>query len=392
MPLILAINPAGSQSPTLSRLARELKGFELIGAESYAVAVRALDQHTPDLVLLPGTDERGEGELVARLRAVPGVIPTLRLPPVASVDFHALVADIKALLAAPVDAPALVQSGPSPHLLAAANAAVNWIRSRRRVWASESSRDETVERPVLAPSTPEFEEPAFLPEGRVSPSIFQSAADTAGEWRDAGIPWLPRLGAGALLIALVTAVIFYWPAIREVAVKGFTRIEPTGRVEPVAAPAANTQPTDRPDAASPLTKEAPVSGWLAVFSPFELSISEGNRTILLDDRSRVMLAPGSHTLRFQNKGLGYDEVRSVQIKPTETTTLNLIPRTTLSVTSSEPAEVLIDGNPAGQTPLVNRRLDVGAHTVIVRTGGNQREFRIEATTKPVQLEVDFSQP
>ena len=392
MALILAVNPAGTQSPTLSRLARELKGVDLIGAESYAVAIRALDQHTPDLVLLPGTAERGEGELGARLRSVPGVIPTLRLPPVVSVDFHALLADIKALLSAPVDAAAPLQPGPSPHLLAAANAAVNWVRTRRRAWALDDSREERVDIPILAPSTSEFEAPPALSEDQLPPSIFSKAAEAAGAWRDAGVPWLPRLGAAALLIAVVSAVITYWPAIREASVKGVAKIQPAGRVEPAAPPVVNTPPPTPSDAAPSPTGEPPVSGWLAVFSPFELSITEGDRTILLDDRSRAMLAPGPHKLRFQNEALGYDEARVVQIRPTETTTVNLIPRTTLTVTSNEPAEVVIDGSAVGQTPLVDRRLDLGAHTVIVRSGGNEREFRLEATTKPVRLEVDFSQP
>jgi hypothetical protein len=51
--LILAVNPGNSHSPTLSRLARELKGSELIGAESCAVAITAIKGRVPDIVLLP---------------------------------------------------------------------------------------------------------------------------------------------------------------------------------------------------------------------------------------------------------------------------------------------------------------------------------------------------
>lgn len=292
MPLILAVNPAGIQSPTLARLARELKGCDLVGAESYAVAIQAFDQHAPDLVLLPDWGAKGERELMARLSMAPGIIPTLKLPPPAALDFNALLAEVKALLAkSPVDVPEVVYAGASPYLVAAATAAIEWIRARRTIWAFNAAQERAV---------PELDAPWPLPEEPAEPSVFPRAADAAGEWRDAGVAWLPRVAALALLIALVSASIFCWPSIRGAG----TSAHRAGRTN--TGPAADSA--------------LRVPGWLAVFSPFEMSISEGNRPIVLDDRSRVMLPPGPHSLRFRNKALGYDNVRTVQIRPTETTT------------------------------------------------------------------------
>jgi hypothetical protein len=104
-----------------------------------------------------------------------------------------------------------------------------------------------------------------------------------------------------------------------------------------------------------------------------------------------MLAPGRHRLRFQNRELGYDETRTVEVRPTETTTINLIPQTTIAVTSSEPAEVVIDGTRAGDTPY-DGKIGLGTHTVTVRAAGAERQLTVEATSKPVQLDVDFSKP
>jgi hypothetical protein len=133
-----------------------------------------------------------------------------------------------------------------------------------------------------------------------------------------------------------------------------------------------------------------VSGWVAVSAPFEITITSGNEALSLDDRGRAMLAPGKHRLRFQNSELGYDETRTVEITPTGTTTLNLLPQTPIAITSNEPAEVLIDGTKAGDTPYTGR-MPFGAHTISVRTAaGVERRFPVEATMKPVQLEVDFS--
>ena len=136
--------------------------------------------------------------------------------------------------------------------------------------------------------------------------------------------------------------------------------------------------------------DAKISGWIAVFAPFEVTISEANAAITLDERNRAMLAPGRHRLRFQNTAMGYDETRTVTVKPTDTTTINLNPQTTIEVTATQPAEVVIDGQRAGETPFKGR-VSLGAHTVIVKGAAGERQLAVEATSKPVQINVDFSQ-
>lgn len=139
--------------------------------------------------------------------------------------------------------------------------------------------------------------------------------------------------------------------------------------------------------------ESIVAGTLAVFSPFDVQISEGNAQIRLDERGRSMLSAGTHKLRFQNRAFGYDEVRAIEIKPGETTALNLAPQTTFGVSASEPAEVWIDGARIGDTPLSGKRINIGTRMVVVKTAaGNERRFTVTATAKPVQLDVDFSKP
>jgi hypothetical protein len=128
-----------------------------------------------------------------------------------------------------------------------------------------------------------------------------------------------------------------------------------------------------------------------VSSPLEVTITERGRGVQMDEGGRAMLPPGNHRLRFQNRDAGYDETLTVEVKPADTTTVNLTPQTTLSVTSSDPAEVLIDGTRAGDTPYEGK-ISLGAHTVTVKTAETERQQTIEATGKPVQLEIDFSKP
>ena len=135
------------------------------------------------------------------------------------------------------------------------------------------------------------------------------------------------------------------------------------------------------------------AGWLKVFSPFDLTITEGTRSLRLDDRYQVMLSPGPHELRFENRALGYQEVRRVEVQPGITTPLSIVaPRSTLTLTTSAPAEVLIDGVSAGQTPLTGFSVELGTRDVQLKSAAGDRRFSLAVTVKPVVLDVDLSKP
>jgi archaellum component FlaF (FlaF/FlaG flagellin family) len=134
------------------------------------------------------------------------------------------------------------------------------------------------------------------------------------------------------------------------------------------------------------------SGFLKVFAPFEVTISEGGRGLRLDDRNAVMLPPGPHELRFENKDLGFDETRKVEIEPGKTASLNLTPGgSTLSVTSNVPAEVLVDGKHVGETPLSDYPISLGTRDILVKSASAEKRFLQTVTTKAVKLDVQFPQ-
>ena len=96
-------------------------------------------------------------------------------------------------------------------------------------------------------------------------------------------------------------------------------------------------------------EESIFSGWLAVHSPFDVVISEGNRALTLDDRSQVMLPPGRHQVRVVNRALAYDVVHPVDLKPGETTHLTVNPApSTLTLTVERDRGVWLDGEKAGR--------------------------------------------
>jgi len=407
--LILALNPGNSHSPTLSRLARELHGCEIIGAESCVVAIKAIKERVPDIVLLPAKAARGEADLLAHLKTVPGGVLTLKLPPVESADPLDLARQIREMLTGSpasahpdsrsFDAASVGEAPPvgtSPDLLAAAAAAISWIHTRRAQWVEER-QTEVSPAPVAqwtgvspSPSDERYEpyeplEPSESDDPYATDHTHEPQVTHTTQMKT----WLPRAAALAVVIGIAGALVSYWPRIRSTFGGPVAQVNAPRDLSP--APEVIPKPLAPPPAATPDVDPLSVSGWVSVFAPFEVRISEGNEEVRVDDRGRAMLAPGRHRLRFQNRELGYDETRTVEVRPAETTTINLTPQTTIGVTSNEPAEVLIDGTRVGDTPY-DGSVGLGTHTVTVRTAGAERLLTVEATSKPVRLEVDFSKP
>jgi PEGA domain len=134
-------------------------------------------------------------------------------------------------------------------------------------------------------------------------------------------------------------------------------------------------------------------GWLKVFAPFEITISEGSKVLRLDDREQVMLPAGPHDIRFENRALGYQETRHVEIQPGITAPLSLtVPQSTLTLTTSVPADVIIDGVSAGETPLTNHAIPLGTRDILLKSEAGFRRLSIVVTAKPVALNVDLSRP
>jgi hypothetical protein len=138
--------------------------------------------------------------------------------------------------------------------------------------------------------------------------------------------------------------------------------------------------------------ESIYSGWLHVSAPFEIQISEGRRSITLDDSNQVLLEPGPHDLRFENRALGLRDVRHVDIRPGETTAVSIeTPVSHLTITSSEPATVAIDGQQVGETPLTDFAVPIGTRDVTVTSAAGQVLHQtITVKVPPTQIDVDFA--
>ena len=141
-------------------------------------------------------------------------------------------------------------------------------------------------------------------------------------------------------------------------------------------------------------EESIFSGWVAVYSPFDLAVTEGGRALLMDDRHQIMLSPGRHVLRLVNRTLAYDAVRQVELKPGEVANLTVTPPpSTMTVTATEAAEVWLDGVRIGETPVNAVSVPLGTHDIVVkRAAGGERKITATVTVNPYTLHVDFSRP
>jgi len=157
---------------------------------------------------------------------------------------------------------------------------------------------------------------------------------------------------------------------------------PAGSVQRMVTVAANTVSE---------IEEAIFSGWVAIYSPFELVITEGGRTLSLDERNQIMLPPGRHVLRLTNRALEFEQQHQVELKPGETFRLSVTPQPSMmTVTANEPAQVWLDGARIGDTPVNEAPVALGTHEIVVRrAAGGERRFNVKVTTKPLTLNVEF---
>ena len=148
------------------------------------------------------------------------------------------------------------------------------------------------------------------------------------------------------------------------------------------------------EAGKPGTLSVPVfSGWLAVFAPIRLDVSEGRRTLGSTDSGRIVLAPGRHVLTLSNRELGYTASQTVEIRPGEERVLNVKPMGLVNLNASPWAEVWVDGTRAGETPLANLQVPLGTREFLFKHPQyGERRLTATITTTASALTVDFGRP
>lgn len=138
--------------------------------------------------------------------------------------------------------------------------------------------------------------------------------------------------------------------------------------------------------------DGPVSGWLAVTSPVELQVFEGTELVGTSQSGRILMTAGRHDLDIVNDTLGYRERQTVQVAPGKVNPIKVqLPKGSLSLNAIPWADVFVDGEPAGQTPIGNLSLTIGPHEIVFRHPqlGEQRHAVTVTMKAPARVSADL---
>jgi serine/threonine protein kinase len=136
----------------------------------------------------------------------------------------------------------------------------------------------------------------------------------------------------------------------------------------------------------------PVSGWLAVRSPFSLEIREEGRLIGTSDADRLMLAAGRHELQLASETMGYRVSRAVTVTAGKVETIKIeMPSGVVNLNATPWAEVFVDGQRVGETPIGNLSVPIGPHEIVFRHPqfGEKRHAVTVTLNGPTRVSVDM---
>jgi hypothetical protein len=137
------------------------------------------------------------------------------------------------------------------------------------------------------------------------------------------------------------------------------------------------------------------SGWLAITSPIPLQVMEKGALLGTTEIARLLLPAGSHELELVNTALGFSLPRTVTITAGRTASIAVTPpRGSLSINALPWAEVWIDGQRVGETPIGNHSISIGQHEVVFRNPefGEQRKTVIVGAQGAARIGVDMKKP
>ena len=134
------------------------------------------------------------------------------------------------------------------------------------------------------------------------------------------------------------------------------------------------------------------SGWLAISVPIPLQIYEGTRLVGSTESDRILVTAGSHTYDLVNERFGFRVSRAVQVTAGQTASISVaLPRGTINVNAVPWAQVWIDGQPLGETPIGNVSWTIGAHEIVLRHPefGERRITSTITVGDPARVAVDM---
>jgi len=155
---------------------------------------------------------------------------------------------------------------------------------------------------------------------------------------------------------------------------------PSGVIRKSVAIAARTTTvlmTSLPDPAPPAS-----TGSLVVSAPFTVELYVDGKRAAIGRSERISLSPGRHSISLVNEELAFRTIRDVRVRAGETIALPVVaPTGSLSVNALPWAEVWLNGQRIGETPLAALPVSVGHHEVLLthpEHGSRRRLVAVQA--------------
>jgi hypothetical protein len=139
-------------------------------------------------------------------------------------------------------------------------------------------------------------------------------------------------------------------------------------------------------------RNAPVSGWIAVSAPVDVQLYENQRLLGSSQTDRIMVPVGRHDIEVVNEALGYRASKTVNVTPGQTATIRLdLPKAPMALNAVPWAEVFVDGERAGETPIGSVQVSIGPHEVVFRHPelGERRVITTVTLAGPAKVSVDM---
>ena len=135
-----------------------------------------------------------------------------------------------------------------------------------------------------------------------------------------------------------------------------------------------------------------VSGWIVVSAPAEVQIYENQRLLGTSRTDRIMVPVGRHELEFVNESLGFRATRNVDVGNGQVVSVRPEwPRGTVALNALPWAEVFVNGERLGETPIGSASLPIGVHEIVFRHPelGERKASAIVTSGAPARLSVDM---
>jgi hypothetical protein len=108
-----------------------------------------------------------------------------------------------------------------------------------------------------------------------------------------------------------------------------------------------------------------------------------------------MVSAGKHDIDIVNEAVGYRITRTLQVTAGKVTVVKLeLPPGTISINAQPWAEVWLDGERVGETPIGNLSVPIGSHSLLFRHPelGEQHQSVLVTLKSPARVSADMRKP